>query len=359
MRASIILGTRPEIIKFSPIIFEFERLGMDYFIVHSGQHYSYSMDRVFFEQLGLPDVKYNLEVGSGTHAFQTGRILMGVEEVLLRERPDVVLVQGDTNTTLAGALAAVKLHIPVGHVEAGLRSFDRGMPEEINRLLADHCSDLLFAPTEISKRNLIREGISDEKIYVTGNTIVDALIRNLRIAESRRGILESLGLEKHGFFLVTVHRQENVDDKVRFSKILRGLELVNERFGLPVIYPIHPRASKRMREFNLKPKGLRLVEPLDYLSFLLLEKYARLVFTDSGGVQEETCIMRVPCVTLRNNTERPETLQVGSNVLAGVEPELIVEKAELMLERRPNWPNPFGDGKAGERIVRILNEKLA
>jgi len=358
MKVSIILGTRPEIIKFSPIIFELERLGLDYFIVHSGQHYSYSMDRVFFEQLGLPDAKYNLEVGSGTHAFQTGKILMRVEEVLIRERPDVVLVQGDTNTTLAGALSAVKLHIPVGHVEAGLRSFDRSMPEEINRLLADHCSDLLFAPTEIARHNLLREGISDEKIYVTGNTIVDALFRNLRIAKRRRGILESLGLEKRGFFLVTVHRQENVDDRVRFSKILRGLELVNERFGLPIIYPIHPRAAKRMREFNLKPRGLRLVEPLDYLSFLLLERFARLVFTDSGGVQEETCILRVPCVTLRYNTERPETLEVGSNVLAGVEPEAIVEKAELMLERRPDWPNPFGDGKAGKRIVKILDERF-
>jgi len=239
-----------------------------------------------------------------------------------------------------------------------LRSFDRSMPEEINRLLADHCSDLLFAPTGISRRNLLREGISDEKIYVTGNTVVDALFRNLRIAERRRGILERLGLDRHEFFLVTVHRQENVDDRFRFSKILRGLELVNERFGLPVIYPIHPRAAKRIREFNLKPRGLRLIEPLDYLSFLLLEKYARLVFTDSGGVQEETCIMRVPCVTLRYNTERPETLEVGSNVLAGVEPKVIVEKAELMLERRRDWPNPFGDGRAGERIVKILNEEL-
>ena len=354
MKVSVILGTRPEIIKLSPIIFEFERLGLDYFILHSGQHYSYSLDRVFFEQLDLPDAKYNLDVGSGSHGLQTGKMLIGIEGVLRGESPDVVLVQGDTNTTLAGALAAVKLHIPVGHVEAGLRSYDRSMPEEINRILADHSSDLLFAPTENSKRILLGEGIPEDRIYVTGNTIVDVLYRNIRLAEGRSDVLDHLDLEKQEFFLATVHRQENVDDEERFSKILRGLERVNERFGLPVVYPVHPRAERRMREFGLKPRGLRLIGPLDYLSFLLLESSARLVLTDSGGVQEETCILHVPCVTLRYNTERPETLEVGSNVLAGVEPGSIVEKTGLMLGRERDWPNPFGDGRAGMRIVKIL-----
>jgi len=271
MKVSVILGTRPEIIKFSPIICEFERLGLDYFILHSGQHYSYNLDRVFFEQLRLPEAKYNLDVGSGSHGLQTGRMLIGIEDVLKRERPDVALVQGDTNTALAGALAAVKLQISVGHVEAGLRSYDRSMPEEINRLLADHCSDLLFAPTVKAKQILLGEGIPESRVYVTGNTVVDALYRNLRLAEKRSEVLNSLGLEKRKFFLVTVHRQENVDDKERFSKILEGLKLVHERFGFPIVYPVHPRAAKRMREFNLKPKGIRLIDPLDYLSFLLLE----------------------------------------------------------------------------------------
>jgi len=358
MKVSIILGTRPEIIKFSPIICEFERLGLDYFILHSGQHYSYSLDRVFFEQLRLPEARYNLDVGSGSHGFQTGKMLIGIEDVLKHECPDIALVQGDTNTALAGALAAVKLKIPVGHVEAGLRCYDRSMPEEINRLLADHCSDLLFAPTDKAKQILLGEGIPEDKIYVTGNTIVDALYRNLRLAESRRDILNSLGLKEQNFFLVTVHRQENVDDKERFSKILSGLELINEEFGFPVIYPIHPRAEKRMRQFGLKPKGIRLIDPLDYLSFLLLESYARLVLTDSGGVQEETCILHVPCVTLRYNTERPETLEVGSNILAGIEPDVIVKKTKFMLTRKRDWQNPFGDGKSGSRITKILIEKF-
>ena len=189
MKVSVILGTRPEIIKFSPIICEFERLGLDYFILHSGQHYSYNLDRVFFEQLGLPEAKYNLDVGSGSHGLQTGRMLIGIEDVLRRERPDVALVQGDTNTALAGALAAVKLRISVGHVEAGLRSYDRSMPEEINRLLADHCSDLLFAPTVKAKQILLGEGIPESRVYVTGNTVVDALYRNLRLAEKRSEVL--------------------------------------------------------------------------------------------------------------------------------------------------------------------------
>jgi len=358
MKISIILGTRPEIIKFSPIIREFERLGLDFFILHSGQHYSYNLDRVFFEQLGLPGVRYNLDVGSGSHGLQTGKMLIGIEAVLKREFPDVVLVQGDTNTTLAGALAAVKLHIQVGHVEAGLRSYDRSMPEEINRLLADHCSDLLFAPTEKSRRILLGEGFSEDRIFVTGNTVVDALYQNLKLAEGRKDILKNLGLKEQGFFLVTIHRQENVDDKNRFSRILDGLELVSGKFGLPIIYPVHPRAERRMREFGLKPKGVRMIKPLDYLSFLVLESRARLVLTDSGGVQEETCILRVPCVTLRYSTERPETLEAGSNILAGAEPEAILEKVEIMLSRKRDWPNPFGDGKAGGRITRILLSKF-
>jgi len=358
MKVSVILGTRPEIIKLSPVILELERSGLEYFILHSGQHYSYSMDRVFFEQLGLPEARYNLDVNSGSHGLQTGRMLIGIEKVLKEELSDVVIVQGDTNTTLAGALSAAKLRIPIGHVEAGLRSYDRSMPEEINRRLVDHCSDILFAPTEKARQILLGEGIPNDWIYVTGNTIVDALYRNLRLAESRRDLMDELEVEERRYLLATVHRQENVDNKERFSKILKGLTSVHKRLGYPIIYPVHPRAAKRMREFNLKPEGLTLINPLDYLDFLLLEKNARLIFTDSGGVQEEACILQVPCVTLRYNTERPETLEVKSNILAGVDPESIAEKAEMMLKRKCNWPNPFGDGKAGKRIVKILIERF-
>jgi UDP-N-acetylglucosamine 2-epimerase (non-hydrolysing) len=274
--------------------------------------------------------------------------------VLQKERPDVVLVEGDTNTVLAGALAATKLHIKVGHVEAGLRSYDRNMPEEINRVLTDHCSDYLFAPTEKAKQILLGEGISDDKIFVTGNTIVDAVYQNLSISKDRINPLSDLELLLKEYFLVTAHRQENVDVKERFEGIIKGLELVANEFGLPVIYPIHPRARKMMNHFGLKANGIEFIEPLDYLSFLQLESKAKLVLTDSGGVQEETCILKVPCVTLRDNTERPETLEVGSNILAGTKAENIASKTEVMMNRNNNWENPFGDGNAGKRIVGIL-----
>lgn len=359
MKISIVLGTRPEIIKFSPIIRVCERLGLDYFILHTGQHYSYSMDRVFFEQLELPSAKYDLDVGSGSHAEQTGRMLIGIERVLLKETPDVVLVEGDTNTVIAGALAAVKLGLEVGHVEAGLRSHDKSMPEEINRILADHCSDILFAPTNRSKRILLGEGISRDKIFVTGNTIVDAVHQNLEISKRKADPLDSLCFGYKSYFLATVHRQENVDDAKRFEGILKGLKMVHEESGLPVVYPIHPRARKRLNAFDLKTDAVEIIDPLDYLSFLQLQSNAKLVFTDSGGVQEEACILGVPCVTLRDNTERPETLEVGSNVLAGTDPHRIVESTRLMVNHQNSWENPFGNGKAGERIVQILKENFA
>ena len=360
MKISIILGTRPEIIKMSPMVKLLQRKSLDFFILHSGQHYSHNMDRVFFEQLRLPQPKYNLRVGSGTHAEETGKMMIGIEKVLLKEKPDLVLVEGDTNTVLAGALAAVKVGVAVGHVEAGLRSFDRSMPEEINRVVADHVSHLLFAPTERARENLVREGVDDGKVYVTGNTIVDAVYENLELAEKYGGnnALEGLGVADGEYFLVTVHRQENVDDPRRFKGILDGLKLVQKYFGLPIIYPIHPRSRKMMREYGLDASGIILTEPLDYLNFLLLERKSRLVFTDSGGVQEEACILRIPCVTLRNNTERPETIEVGANTLAGSDPKKILEKAKMMIDVDRNWVNPFGDGKAAERIVEIIEKTL-
>ena len=355
MKISIILGTRPEIIKMSPVIRELENQTLDYFILHTGQHYSYNLDKIFFEDLELPEPKYNLDVGSGSHAEETGKMLIGIEKVLKEEKPDVVLVEGDTNTVLAGALAATKLHIKVGHVEAGLRSYDRTMPEEINRVLADHVSDYLFAPTEKAKGNLLKEGIEEDKIFVTGNTIVDAVYQNLEIARRKVDILNKLNLNPEGYFLVTAHRQENVDIKERLKGILDGLELVYNKFNFPIIYPIHPRTKKKIREFGLEvPKGVELIEPLGFLGFLQLEANAKLVLTDSGGVQEETCILKVPCVTLRDNTERPETLEVGSNVLAGTDQSNLLEGVEKMMNKKRNWKNPFGDGKAGSWIVEIL-----
>ncbi len=354
MKIAIVVGTRPEIIKMSPIIRECERRKQDYFILHTGQHYSYNMDRVFFEQLELPAAKYNLDVGSGSHAEQTGKILMGIEQVLMKEQPDIVLVEGDTNTVLAGALAATKLHIKVGHVEAGLRSNDRTMPEEINRVLTDHISDFLFAPTEQSKQTLLKEGIEENKIFVTGNTIVDAVYQNLELASKKASVLKQLGLKEKEYFLVTTHRQENVDNKDRFQGILSGLQQLAKEYEMPVVYPIHPRSRKKMEEFGLSADNINLIDPQDLFGFLQLEQHAKLVLTDSGGVQEETCILGNPCVTLRDNTERPETLDVGSNVLAGTCPEDIVHSVSIMFNKERDGANPFGGGKTGNKIVDIL-----
>jgi UDP-N-acetylglucosamine 2-epimerase (non-hydrolysing) len=354
---SLVLGTRPEIIKMSPVIRECIARDIPFFTLHTGQHYSYEMDRIFFEDLELPPPEVNIDVGSGSHGEQTGKILAGVEKVLQEKSPDAVLVQGDTNTVLAGALAASKLHIPVAHVEAGLRSFDRRMPEEINRVVADHIADFLFAPTKTAKQYLRDEGIPEEKIHVTGNTVVDAVYQNLEIAKKRTRSSPGLeDLEPGNYVLVTAHRAENVDDKERLSGILRGLEGAHLMTGMPVVFPVHPRTEKMMRTFSLSAEGIRFVQPVGYLEFLRLEAGARLVLSDSGGLQEESCILGVPCVTLRDNTERPETLDVGANILAGADTETIIEKSRIMLTRLPDWQNPYGDGHAGRYMLDILEK---
>lgn len=359
MKLSIIVGTRPEIIKMSSIIQKCKQEHIDYFILHTGQHYTYEMDQIFFDQLELPKPKYNLDVGSALHGEQTGKILTETEKVLQKEKPDVVLVQGDTNTVLAGSLAATKLHIKVGHVEAGLRSYDRNMPEEINRILSDHCSDYLFAPTEKSKKILLSEGIAEQKIFITGNTIVDALLQYAKFADRKSDILSELDLTKQKYFLVTVHRQENVDDKNRFNNILTALKKLSQQYNYQIIYPIHPRAQKKIHKFNLDIAGITLLDPVDFLSFIKLEKNAKIVLTDSGGVQEETCILGVPCVTLRDNTERPETIDVGSNILAGIKPDNIIKCVSTMNTENKTWKNPFGDGKSGETILKILQKVIS
>ena len=349
----VILGTRPEIIKMSPVIRECEARGLDFFILHTGQHHSYEMDRVFFEELDLPDPDYILDVGSGTHAGQTAKIMTGVEEVLAKEPPEIVLVQGDTNTVMAGALAASKLQVRIGHIEAGLRSFNRRMPEEINRVLTDHISDYLFAPTENSRKNLLAEGIADRRICVTGNTIVDAVYQNLDISRRKVNVLKDLDLKPREYFLVTAHRQENVDNRTRLKEILKGLAGVQKEFSLPVVFPVHPRTEKRIKELGIGVDGLNLTKPFGFLEFLQLESQAKLVLTDSGGVQEETCVLGVPCATMRYDTERPETLAVGSNVLVGTESGKILEGVRSAAMSPRGWENPYGDGIAGKMIVMV------
>jgi UDP-N-acetylglucosamine 2-epimerase (non-hydrolysing) len=351
---TLVLGTRPEIIKMAPVIRACERSGADFSVIHTGQHYSYEMDQIFFEELELPAPNQNLDVGSGSHAIQTGRILTGVEKMYQADTPDIVLVQGDTNTVLAGALAASKLHIPIGHVEAGLRSFDRSMPEEVNRIVADHVADFLFAPTEQSRQYLLREGIDDKRIHVTGNTVVDAVFQNRAIAKKNSTLLSEIGLDPNEYFLVTVHRAENVDVKARLEGIITGLLSIRKSYHLPIIIPMHPRTQKMMKEFGIDSSGITIIPPSGYMDFLELEANARLVLTDSGGVQEESCILNVPCITLRENTERPETISIGANVLAGTDPRRIVSEAASMLSSSRQWQNPYGDGTAAKKIIEII-----
>lgn len=355
-RVGIVLGTRPEIIKFAPLIRECEDRNVEFTIINTGQHYSETLSDVFFDQLELPAAEHNLGIGSASHGEQVGRMITEIERVLLDEDPEVVLVQGDTNSALAGALAADKLDVRLGHVEAGLRSFDRSMPEESNRRVADHLADYLFAPTATSRRLLSREGIPDERIAVTGNTIVDAIQRYSEFGTGTGAITSELDLDETDFAVLTAHRPANVDDPEQFADLLRGVGRFGATADLPVVYPIHPRAKKTVESSDVEvPESIRLVEPLDYLHFLELQRTAEVVFTDSGGVQEETCTLGVPCVTLRENTERPETVEVGANSLVGTDPDDIAETGTRMLAAGTDWANPFGDGDAAQQILENLD----
>ncbi len=355
MRIAIILGTRPEIIRMSSIIRECIVRIDDFFVLHTGQHYSYFMDKIFFDELELPNVKYNLNVGSGSHAEETGKMIVDIEKVLINEKPDIILVQGDTNTVLAAALVASKLHVKVGHVEAGVRSYDRTMPEEINRIVVDHISDYLFAPTNNARRILLHEGINPGKIHVIGNTIVDSIYQNLEIADKKVDVLNKLGLTKKSYFLITAHREENVDNKERLKGLLEGLTLVHNQYKEKIVFPVHPRTKKRISEFGLSiPKFIMAIEPVGFLEFLQLEKYARLILTDSGGVQLEACILNTPCITLRDNTEWLETIEVKANILSGCDPRGILSAVETMTKSNDSWKNPYGDGTSGKQILDIL-----
>ena len=353
--AAFVFGTRPEFVKVAPVLAECRRRGLTTYVIHTGQHYSASLDEVFFEQLDLAEPDVNLGIGSGDHGAQTGAMLAGVERHLRNQDPDIVFVQGDTNSTLAGALAATKLGLEVAHVEAGLRSFDRDMPEEINRIVVDHVADHLFPPTAEMAALLRDEGIPEDRMTVTGNTVVDAVMDNRAVAERTSTILADLGLAVDEFALLTAHRVETVDDPESFASVLEGVSAAAEQLGLEVVYPVHPRAADRLESFDVKmPHGIRLVEPMDFFDFLRLEDAAALAFTDSGGVQEETCILGTPCVTLRYGTERPETVYVGANCVAGHDPVDIVAAATSMHCETVDWSVPFGDGDAAERILDAL-----
>lgn len=350
---AIVLGTRPEIIKLCPVIRELQRRAIPHFVIHSNQHYSESMDRIFFEELQLAPPKYNLGIGSAEHGNQTGRMLVAIESILLAEKPSVVLAQGDTNTVLAGILAATKQNIRCGHVEAGLRSYDRSMPEEKNRIICDAVADDLFCPTSVQAEILRGEGIDPAKIHVTGNTIVDAVLQNRELANAS-SILAQLSLEPGGYSLVTAHRASNTDSPDALVQLARIVEQVAILSGRRTVYPVHPRTRAKMKQFGVEIRDALLTEPVGYRDFLCLQANAHLIVTDSGGVQEEACILGVPCITVRENTERPETVEVGANRLVGLDVARLEAAYAYFTSQRRVWSNPLGDGKAAQRIVEVV-----
>jgi len=356
-----VVGTRPEIIKMAPIIRALRKNKIPLIFVHCGQHYDYNMSQQFIEELELPMPDYGYKVKAYSQGAQTARIIIRMEQLLKKTLPALVLVEGDTNGVLATALAAVKLGIPVGHVEAGLRSFDLRMPEEHNRRLTDHISTYLFAPTEIAENNLERENVSG-KIYVTGNTVIDAVIQHLPIAEKKSKILKSVRFEK--FALATAHRAENVDD---FAVLKSFMEAFAEA-PIPVIYPMHPRTKKRLQQNKIYAKirnsvNVQILPPLGYLDFLVLMKKCEMIVTDSGGIQEEATApcMRKPIMVIRLSTERPEAVKAGFAEVVGVEKHKILEAMERTLEHPKELPekSPYGDGNAAEKIARVIKEELA
>lgn len=369
LKLAFVFGTRPEIIKLSSLIRLCIKKRVDFFTVHTGQHYSHSMVKLFLNELDLPKPDYSLKIRSKAPHKQgdhTGRMMIKLEDIMLKEMPTVVLVQGDTNTALAGALTTSKISttkpftgysMKLAHVEAGLRSYDRGMPEEINRVIADHLSDYLFTPTSRSSDTAISEGVNKEKVFVTGNTVVDAVKHGLNSAAKGKDILSKIGLKKDSYMLLTLHRQENVDNRKQLIKILAGIERVCKRHKMPIVFPVHPRTVKMFNLFDIKlHKLIRTIEPCGFLEFLKLEAGARLILTDSGGVQEESCVLNVPCVTLRDSTERPETVDVGANIITGIDPGAIVAATEKMLGAKRGWKNPFGKGDAAEKILEVLKK---
>ena len=348
-----VVGARPNFMKAASVLRALADTGYGQSLVHTGQHYDANMSEVFFRELEIPEPDVNLAVGSGSHAQQTARIMTSFESLVLERKPDLVMVYGDVNSTVATALVCAKLQVPVAHVEAGLRSNDRSMPEEINRLLTDQLSDLLFTPSEDADRNLEREGISRERIHLVGNVMIDTLVRLLprALGKKRNGIPER-------YALVTLHRPSNVDDPEVLRRILSSMLSVSK--GLAVVFPVHPRTRERMSQFGIATDGLHVCDPLSYLDFLALQARAMVVLTDSGGIQEETTFLGVPCLTLRTNTERPVTVEIGTNVLIGNDPKRLRTEFTKILDGRQKKgaSPPLWDGHAGERMARILQESF-
>jgi UDP-N-acetylglucosamine 2-epimerase (non-hydrolysing) len=350
---TVVIGTRPELVKMAPVVREIQSSdALDLRFLHTGQHYDDELSETFIQALELPQPDVHLGVGSGTQAEQTAEALVAVEREVTDNDPDVVLAQGDTNAVLSAALATSKLPPSFGHVEAGIRSFDRTMPEEVNRVVADHVADFLFAPTGVAESNLADEGIT-EGVHVTGNTVVDACLAHRELAQEQSDVLSRLDLEPDGYAVTTVHRPRNTDDSDRLARIVSALD----GMPFPVVFPAHPRTRNALADARFEPDGsLRLINPLGYFDFLTLLSNARVVVTDSGGVQEEASILEVPCLTVRPNTERPETVDAGVNEL--VEPASLAERLEAVYDREyqrmVGAPDLYGDGAAGERIVDIL-----
>jgi UDP-N-acetylglucosamine 2-epimerase len=349
MKIVSVVGARPQIIKAASVSKALRKEHHE-MLIHTGQHYDFELSQLFFDELKIPEPDYNLGVGSASHGEQTGEMLKRIEEVLLKENPDFLLVYGDTNSTLAGALAAVKLHIPLGHVEAGLRSFDKSMPEEVNRVLTDYCSTLLFAPTKTAVENLKKEGITDG-VYFTGDVMYDALLECVDSSNSSK-ILEQLDLKPKKYLLATIHRPSNTDNPINLKNILEAFSEVKET----IVFPVHPRTEKFIKEQSLDNKikdNVILMKPLGHFYFVCLEKNAKTILTDSGGVQREAYWLKVPCITLRDTTEWVETVKDGWNVLAGTDKEKILEMVNGF-EPEGKQNDVFGDGKASERICEIL-----
>jgi len=350
MKIVSIVGARPQFIKCGPVSHELRKVHQE-ILVHTGQHYDPEMSDIFFEDLQIPKPDYHLDVGSGSHGKQTGAILERVEEVLLKEMPDLVLVYGDTNSTLAGAIAAAKLHIPVAHVEAGLRSFDRTMPEEINRVVTDHVSDLLLCPTQTAVNNLAKEGIT-RGVHMVGDVMVDALRHNTKMAEKKSRIIKKLGLVKGDYYVATVHRPGNTDEQKNLTAIIAAFR----ESGKTVVFPVHPRTKKYLHTYGLYDslgENIRCIDPLGYIDMLHLMKHAKKILTDSGGIQKEAYVMGIPCITLRDNTEWLETLTGGWNVLVGADKHKIL--AALLADVQTSSDNTvFGNGDSAEKIVQAL-----
>jgi len=358
-----VVGARPNFMKIAPI--HRLMLNSEKFqprLVHTGQHYDAAMSKVFFDELGLPEPDAYLGVGSGSHAYQTAEVMKALEKIMLEERPDLVLVVGDVNSTLAASIVAAKLCIPIAHIEAGLRSGDRTMPEEINRILTDSIADFLFITEKSGVENLKREGIPGEKVFMVGNVMIDSLVMHLKKAQASI-ILEQLGVGERGYSLATIHRPANVDNPENLQKILTAFHEIQK--SIKIIFPIHPRTRKMIQTFGFQNQvdqmqNLKLIDPVGYFDFVKLMEKSRFVLTDSGGIQEETTFLKIPCLTLRENTERPVTIEIGSNMLVGMNPAIIIQQGQQIIAGK--WKNSqipeLWDGHAAERIIQILTEKL-